>query len=59
VKSNLRNTNKGELSRGIKRDFQTLLEDRKAGSALCMDAYQFDDDTLVQLLSQRQTLSEQ
>lgn len=57
----LRNTNKEELNpEGIKRDFQTLLEDPQAGlSALGARLSQFDRDTLVQLLSQRQDLSEE
>ncbi len=61
VEEYLRNTNKDELSpEGIKRDFQTLLEDPQAGlSALRGRLSQFDRDTLVQLLSQRQDLSEE
>ena len=61
VEEYLRNTNKDELNpEGIKRDFQTLLEDPQAGlSALRGRLSQFDRDTLVQLLSQRQDLSEE
>ena len=61
VEDYLRNTNKEELNpEGIKRDLQTLLEDPQAGlSALRSRLSQFDRDTLVQLLSQRQDLSEE
>ncbi|MBD2101256.1 MFS transporter [Leptolyngbya sp. FACHB-261] len=61
VESYLRNTGKDELSPdGIKRDVQKLLEDPQAGaSALRRRLSQFDRSTLVQLLSQRQDLSEQ
>ncbi|MEH2067935.1 MAG: MFS transporter [Nostoc sp.] len=61
VEDYLRNTNKDELNpEGIKRDFQTLLEDPQTGiSALRARLSQFDRDTLVQLLSQRQDLSEE
>ncbi|MDZ8051961.1 MAG: MFS transporter [Aulosira sp. ZfuCHP01] len=61
VEDYLRNTNKEELNpEGIKRDFRTLLEDPQAGiSALRDRLSQFDRDTLVQLLSQRQDLSEE
>lgn len=61
VEEYLRNTNKDELNpEGIKRDFQTLLEDPQVGlSALRGRLSQFDRDTLVQLLSQRQDLSEE
>ncbi|WP_086758713.1 hypothetical protein [Nostoc sp. 106C] len=70
VEEYLHNTNKEELNpEGIKRDFRTLLEDPQAGiSALRVDAKrlvdrhrlsQFDRDTLVQLLSQRQDLNEE
>lgn len=61
VEEYLRNTNKDELNpEGIKRDFQTLLEDPQSGlSALRGRLSQFDRDTLVQLLSQRQDLSEE
>jgi hypothetical protein len=61
VEEYLRNTNKEELNpEGIKRDFGTLLEDPQAGlSALIGRLSQFDRDTLVKLLSQRQDLSEE
>ena len=61
VESYLRNTNKAELNpEGIKRDLQTLLDDPQAGaSALRARLSQVDRDTLVQLLSQRQDLSEE
>lgn len=60
VASYLRDTNKEELNpEGIKRDLQTLLDDPQAGvQALRERLSQFDRDTLVQLLSQRQDLSE-
>jgi hypothetical protein len=61
VEEYLRNTNKEELNpEGIKRDLQTLLDDPQAGlSVLRARLSQFDRDTLVQLLSQRQDLSEE
>lgn len=61
VEDYLRNTNKEELSpEGIERDFRVLLEDPQAGINLLRDRLsQFDRDTLVQLLSQRQDLSEE
>jgi len=61
VEAYLRDTNKEELNpEGIKREVQTLLEDPQAGlSALRTRLSQFDRDTLVQLLSQRQDLSEE
>ncbi len=61
VEDYLRNTNKDELNpEGIERDLRTLLDDPQAGlSALRGRLSQFDRDTLVQLLSQRQDLSEQ
>jgi hypothetical protein len=61
VEEYLRNTNKEELNPdGIKRDFKTLIDDPQAGlSALRSRLSQFDRDTLVQLLSQRQDLSEE
>lgn len=61
VEDYLRNTNKEELNpEGIKRDFQVLLEDPEAGiNLLRCRLSQFDRDTLVQLLNQRQDLSEQ
>ncbi|WP_016949395.1 hypothetical protein [Anabaena sp. PCC 7108] len=60
VEDYLRNTNKEELNPdAIKRDFQVLLEDPQAGiNILRSRLSQFDRDTLVQLLSQRQDLSE-
>ncbi len=61
VEEYLRNTNKEELNpEGIKRDFQTLFADPQAGISVLRDRLsQFDRDTLVQLLSQRQDLSEE
>ncbi|MBK1987733.1 MFS transporter [Sphaerospermopsis aphanizomenoides BCCUSP55] len=61
VEDYLRNTNKEELNPdAIKRDFRVLLEDPQAGINLLRDRLsQFDRDTLVQLLSQRQDLSEE
>jgi hypothetical protein len=61
VEEYLRNTNKDELNpEGIKRDFKTLIDDPQSGlSALRSRLSQFDRDTLVQLLSQRQDLSEE
>jgi uncharacterized protein YfkK (UPF0435 family) len=61
VEEYLRNTNKEELNpEGIQRDFQTLLEDPQAGVNVLKERFsQFDRDTLVQLLSQRQDLSEE
>ncbi len=61
VEDYLRNTNKDELNpEGIERDVRTLLDDPQAGlSALRGRLSQFDRDTLVQLLSQRQDLSEE
>jgi nucleoid DNA-binding protein len=60
VEDYLRNTNREELDpEGIQRDLHTLLDDPQAGvSALRQRLSQFDRDTLVQLLSQRQDLSE-
>ena len=60
VEEYLRNTNKEELNpEGIQRDFKTLLEDPQAGVDVLKERFsQFDRDTLVQLLSQRQDLSE-
>ncbi|MBW4541864.1 MAG: MFS transporter [Myxacorys chilensis ATA2-1-KO14] len=59
VESYLRNTNKNELDPdAIKRDFRTLLDDPQAGaSALRGRLSQFDRDTLVQLLGQRQDMT--
>ncbi len=61
VEAYLRDTKKEELNpEGIERDLQTLLEEPQAGlSALRTRLAQFDRDTLVQLLSQRQDLSEE
>ncbi len=60
VSDYLRDTHKEELSpEGIQRDFKTLFDDPEAGAnALRNRLSQFDRDTLVQLLSQRQDLSE-
>ncbi|MBD1906910.1 MFS transporter [Funiculus sociatus GB2-A5] len=60
LESYLRNTGKDELNpEGIQRDLKTLLSDPQAGlSALQTRGSRFDRDTLVQLLSQRQDLSE-
>ncbi len=56
----LRSTNKAELNpEGIQRDFQTLFADPSAGmQALRSRLSQFDRDTLVQLLNQREDLNE-
>lgn len=61
VEDYLRNTNKEELNpEGIKRDFRVLLEEPQAGISLLRTRLsQFDRDTLVKLLSQRQDLSEE
>jgi hypothetical protein len=61
VSDYLRNTDKDELNpEGIQRDLKMLLDDPNAGlSALRERLSQFDRDTLVQLLSQRQDLSEE
>lgn len=61
VEEYLRNTNQDELNpEGIQRDFQTLLEDPQAGVNVLKDRFsQFDKETLVSLLSQRQDLSEE
>ncbi len=60
IQSYLRDTGKGELNPdGIKRELGLLLEDPQEGSsALRSRLASFDRDTLVQLLSQRQDLSE-
>jgi hypothetical protein len=60
VETYLRDTNKEELNpEGIQRDLKALFEDPQAGvSALKDRLSQFDRDTLVQLLSQRQDLDE-
>lgn len=56
----LRNTGKPELNpEGIKRDLQTLMRDPKLGASVIRDRLaSMDRDTLVQLLSQRQDLSQ-
>ncbi|MGI2906104.1 MFS transporter [Tolypothrix sp. VBCCA 56010] len=61
VEEYLKNTNKEELNpEAIKREFKVLLDDPQAGISLLRDRLsQFDRDTLVQLLSQRQDLSEE
>ncbi|MGF2038347.1 MAG: MFS transporter [Nostoc sp. CmiVER01] len=61
VEDYLRNTNKDELNpESIKREFQILLDDPQAGISLLRSRLsQFDRDTLVQLLNQRQDLSEE
>lgn len=61
VEDYLRNTNKEELNpEGIERDFSKLLADPQAGiSALRARLSQFDRETFVKLLSQRQDLSEE
>ena len=60
VQSYLKDTGKGELNPdGIKRELELLLRDPQAGSsALRARLANFDRDTLVQLLSQRQDLDE-
>jgi hypothetical protein len=60
VESYLRNTGKGELNPdAIRADLKKLLEDPQAGiTAIRARLSRFDRDTLVQLLSQRQDLSE-
>ena len=61
VEDYLQNTNKDELNpEAIKREFKVLLDDPQAGISLLQSRLsQFDRDTLVQLLSQRQDLSEE
>jgi hypothetical protein len=60
VEAYLRDTNKEELNPdGIERDLKVLFDDPKAGIDALKDRLsQFDRDTLVQLLSQRQDLDE-
>lgn len=60
VQSYLRDTGKSELNpEGIKRELKLLLEDPEVGGSLLKARLaQFDRDTLVRLLSQRQDLSE-
>ncbi|PIG94962.1 hypothetical protein [Gloeocapsopsis sp. IPPAS B-1203] len=57
----LKNTNKEELNpEGIKRDLQVLLNDPRAGLGNIGDRLQqFDRETLVALLSQREDISEE
>jgi hypothetical protein len=61
VEDYLRNTNLDELNpEGIERDFKTLIDEPQAGVEALRDRLsQFDRQTLVQLLSQRQDLSEE
>jgi nucleoid DNA-binding protein len=61
VEEYLRNTNKEELNPdAIEKELRTLLEDPQAGlAALRTRISQFNRDTLVQLLAQRQDLSEE
>lgn len=61
VEDYLRNTNLDELNpESIERDFRTLLDDPQAGfSALRARISQFDRETLVKLLSQRQDVNEE
>jgi nucleoid DNA-binding protein len=60
LESYLRNTGKTELNPdAIRADLKTLLDDPQAGiSSIRARLSRFDRDTLVQLLSQRQDLSE-
>ncbi|MEH2272223.1 MAG: MFS transporter [Nostoc sp.] len=60
VESYLRNTGKSELNPdAIRADFKRLLEDPQAGiTSIRARLSRFDRDTLVQLLSQREDLSE-
>ncbi len=61
VESYLRNTGKAELNpEAIRADLKRLLEDPQAGmTAIQARLARFDRDTLVQLLSQRQDLSQE
>ncbi|MDB9375362.1 MFS transporter [Nodularia sphaerocarpa] len=61
VESYLRNTGKAELNPdAIRADLQKLIEDPQSGMiAMRARLARFDRDTLIQLLSQRQDLSEQ
>ncbi|MGH1393886.1 MAG: MFS transporter [Trichormus sp.] len=61
VEDYLRNTNKDELNpEGIKQDFQALLADPQVGiKQIRSRLSQFDRDTFVKLLTQRQDLSEE
>jgi ElaB/YqjD/DUF883 family membrane-anchored ribosome-binding protein len=61
VENYLRHTEKEELNpEGIERDFQALLDDPQAGIDALRDRLsQFDRDTLIQLLSQREDFSQE
>jgi nucleoid DNA-binding protein len=61
VENYLRNTNKDELNpEGIKREFKKLIDDPEVGAKqLRQRLSQFDRDTLVNLLGQRDDLSEE
>ncbi|WP_231295539.1 MFS transporter [Gloeocapsa sp. PCC 7428] len=61
LESYLKNTNKEELNpEGIKRDLQVLLNDPRAGLGNIGDRLQqFDRETLVALLAQREDISEE
>lgn len=61
VEDYLRNTNKEELNpEAIERELKSLLDDPESGfNALRFRLSQFDRDTLVQMLSQRQDLNEE
>lgn len=61
IENYLRSTGKEELNpEGIERDFKALLEDQEAGVDALRDRLsQFDRDTLVQLLSQREDFSQE
>src|SRR5919199_29471 len=61
IENYLRSTGKEELNpEGIERDFQALLEDPEAGIDALRDRFsQFDRDTLMQLLSQREDFSQE
>ncbi len=61
VEDYLLKTNKEELNpEGIKREFKTLIEDPEIGAKQLRDRLsQFDRDTLVKLLGQRDDLSEE
>ncbi|MEA5595532.1 MFS transporter [Rivularia sp. UHCC 0363] len=61
VENYLVNTNKDELNpEGIKRDFKALIDDPEVGAKLLRDRLsQFDRDTLVKLLGQREDLNEE
>ncbi len=61
VESYLRNTGKNELNpEGIKKELQTLIDEPQAGiAAIGARLSRFDRDTLVQLLNQREDLSQE